>query len=57
MSEEDLTASGVNEEEIAPYRGKGVLKAYVDEGGRDTVQWRENTVDKDFNISKFFIAI
>lgn len=50
MSEEDLTASGVTEEEIAPYRGKGVLKAYVDEGGRDTVQWREKTVDKDFNI-------
>ena len=50
MCEEDLFETGTKEDEIAPFRGKGVLKAYVDEGNRDTVAWRENTVDKDFSL-------
>ena len=54
MSEDDLFATGTKEEEIAPYRGAGVLKAYVDEGNKKTIVWRENTVDKDFNADEAF---
>ena len=49
MCEEDLFATGTKDEEIDPYRGKGVLKAYVDEGNQKVVTWRENTIDKDFS--------
>jgi sialate O-acetylesterase len=50
MCEEDLFGTGTKEEDIAPFRGKGVLKAYVDEGNQKVIHWRENTVDKDFSI-------
>ena len=50
MCEEDLFETGTKEEEIAPFRGKGVLKAYVQEGNEITVKWRENTIDKNFSI-------
>ena len=50
MCEEDLLETGTKEDEIAPFRGKGVLKAYVAEGNQKVIDWRENTVDKDFSI-------
>lgn len=50
MCEEDLYATGIAEDAIAPFRGKGVLKAYVAEGGEKTVAWRENTVNKEFSL-------
>ena len=50
MCEEDLFETGTKDEEIDPFRGKGVLKAYVEEGGQKYVTWRENTVDKDFSL-------
>ena len=52
MCEEDLFATGTKDEDIDPFRGKGVLKAYTDEGGQKYVTWRANTVDKDFSIEK-----
>ncbi|MBR3248261.1 MAG: hypothetical protein IKG03_07685 [Clostridiales bacterium] len=52
MCEEDLFATGTKDEDIDPYRGKGVLKAYVDEGNQKVVTWRENTVAKDFSIEE-----
>ena len=52
MCEEDLFATGTKEDEIAPFRGKGVLKAYVDEGNKLTADWRAETVDKDFDLDK-----
>ena len=52
MCEEDLFETGTKEEQIAPFRGKGALKAYVDEGNKKTVAWRENTIDKDFSIEE-----
>lgn len=50
MCEEDLFVTGTKDEDIDPFRGKGVLKAYVDEGGQKYIDWRENTVDKDFSL-------
>ena len=52
MCEEDLFETGTKEEQIAPFRGKGALKAYVDEGNQKVVNWRENTIDKDFSIEE-----
>lgn len=52
MCEEDLFETGTKEEQIAPFRGKGALKAYVDEGNKKTGAWRENTIDKDFSIEE-----
>ncbi len=52
MCEEDLFATGTKEEEIAPYRGKGALKQYVNEGNIKVAKWRENTIDKDFSIEE-----
>ena len=50
MCEEDLFATGTKEDEIAPFRGKGVLKAYVDEGNQITIDWRSETADEDFSL-------
>lgn len=50
MCEENLFETGTKEEQIAPFRGKGVLKAYVEDGGRRTAAWREDTIDKDFSV-------
>jgi len=52
MSEEDLFATGTKEDEIAPFRGEGVLKAYVAEGAVKCNEWRENTIDKDFSVDE-----
>lgn len=52
MCEEDLFATGTEEKDIAPYRGKGVLKAYLDEGNRSVNEWRENTIDKNFSLEE-----
>ena len=52
MCEEDLFETGTREEQIAPFRGKGALKAYVEEGNRKVITWRENTIDKDFSIEE-----
>ena len=54
MCEEDLFATGTKEEEIAPYRGKGALKAYVEEGNQKVATWRENTINSDFNADEAF---
>lgn len=54
MCEEDLFATGTKEDEIAPYRGKGALKAYVDEGNRKTAAWRANTIAADFDLDTAF---
>ena len=48
MCEEDLYACGVKEEEIAPLRGKGALKAYVDKWQNSTAVWRAKAFDNDF---------
>lgn len=50
MCEEDLFATGTTEDMIAPFRGKGVLKSYVEEGNKLTVDWRSATEDKDFSL-------
>lgn len=50
MCEEDLYETGTSEDSIAPFRGAGALKAYVAEGNQKTCTWRENTVDKDFDL-------
>ncbi len=52
MCEEDLFETGTKDDDIDPFRGKGVLKAYVDEGNQKVIKWRENTVDKDFSIEE-----
>ena len=52
MCEEDLYATGTSEDEIAPYRGEGVLKAYVAEGNERTNAWRNDTVVKDFSVDE-----
>lgn len=52
MCEEDLFETGTREEEIAPYRGKGAVKAYVDEGNQKVITWRNNTVDESFKIDE-----
>ena len=52
MCEEDLAAAGIKEEDIAPFRGEGVIKDYVASSEAYTVSWRESTVDKDFEIER-----
>jgi len=52
MCEEDLYACGVKEEEIAPLRGKGALKAYVDKWQNSTAVWRAKADDNDFKIEE-----
>ncbi len=52
MCEEDLTAAGIREDDIAPFRGEGVIKDYVASAEAYTASWRESTVDKDFEIDK-----
>ena len=50
MCEEDLYACGVKEEEIAPLRGNGALKAYVEDWQNRTAIWRDKANDNDFRI-------
>ena len=52
MCEEDLAAAGIKEDDIAPFRGEGVIKDYVASSEAYTVSWRESTVDKDFEIER-----
>ena len=50
MCEEDLYACGVKEEEIAPLRGKGALKSYVDRWQNSGAIWRSKADDNDFYL-------
>lgn len=50
MSEEDLSEAGIKEEEIAPFRGEGVIKAYLAEGEKECNEWRGETVDPAFSL-------
>ncbi len=52
MCEEDLYACGVKEEEIAPLRGKGALKSYVDRWQNSGAIWRSKADDNDFKIEE-----
>ena len=52
MCDEDLYASGVKEDEIAPLRGKGNLKKYVDRWQQLTIDWRAEANDNDFKIEE-----
>ena len=52
MSEEDLYEVGVKEEELAPLRGKGALKKYVEHWQQLTIDWRAEADDNDFNIEE-----
>ena len=52
MCEEDLYASGISEDEIAPLRGKGSLKKYVERWQQLTSDWRAEANDNDFDIEE-----
>ena len=52
MCDEDLYASGISEDEIAPLRGKGNLKKYVDRWQQLTIDWRAEANDNDFKIEE-----
>ena len=52
MSEEDLAATGIPEDAMAPFRGKGVIREYVASAESYTVSWRNSTVDEAFEIDK-----
>ena len=52
MCDEDLYASGVKEDEIAPLRGAGNLKKYVERWQQLTIDWRAEADDNDFKIEE-----
>ena len=52
MCDEDLYASGVKEEAIAPLRGKGAVKAYFEDWQNRTTVWRAKAYDNDFKIEE-----
>lgn len=52
MCDEDLYASGINEEELAPLRGKDALKKYMEHWQQLTIDWRSEADDNDFKIEE-----
>ena len=56
MSEEDLAATGIPEDAMAPFRGKGVIREYVASAESYTVSWRNSTVDEAFEIDKAIVS-
>ena len=52
MCEEDLYEAGIKEEELAPLRGKGALKKYVEHWQQLTIDWRAEADNNDFNIEE-----
>ena len=52
MCEEDLYEAGIKEEELAPLRGKGALKKYVEPWQQLTIDWRAEADNNDFNIEE-----
>ena len=52
MSEEDNESVGTKEEDIAPFRGKGAIKEYIEKCNQNTVTWRGNTVAEDFDLEE-----
>ena len=52
MCDEDLYASGINEKELASLRGKGAVKAYVEDWQNRSTVWRAKADDNDFNIEE-----
>ena len=52
MCEEDLYEAGIKEEELAPLRGKGALKKYVEHWQQLTIDWRVEADNNDFNIEE-----
>ncbi|MCR4767599.1 MAG: sialate O-acetylesterase [Saccharofermentans sp.] len=52
MCDEDLYASGISEDELAPLRGRGALKAYVDDWQQRSVDWRSKAINNSFDIEE-----
>ncbi len=52
MCDEDLYASGISEDEIAPLRGKGALKKYMERWQNLSAVWRAEADDNDFKIEE-----
>ena len=52
MSEDDYEKAGCSEDDVAPFRGKNVIKDYVAKADQNCIAWRNSSIDKEFSLEK-----
>ena len=52
MSEDDYEKAGCSEDDVAPFRGRNVIKDYVARAEQNCFAWRNSSIDEDFSLEK-----